>query len=283
MRSTIHRDTATLHLDIRGQGPPVVLVHGGPGIYDYLGDSPMGRWLAEQYAVVGYDQRGCRHSVSEGPFTVNANVADLEAIRAHLRIERLTLVGHSWGGLLSLCYAADYPERVSGLVLIGSVGPRKGWEPAFWDALGRRHTDRQRRLLADVDARIARTRDRDRRGELYRQRYNIALPSYLAPVHRDLAPEIEWFSRLVGVTTMADMHRTRYADRAWEAGFVRVTAPVTVIHGRQDPVPWSVVDDLREVLPACRVVPLDDCGHFPWLEVPERFRPVLEAALELSR
>ena len=279
MQAIVQGESARLHLEIRGRGAPVVLVHGGPGIYDYLSDSALGRWLAGNHTVVGYDQRGCRHSPSDGPFTVDDSVADLEAVRRHLDAERVTLVGHSWGGLLSLCYAAAHPERLAGLVLVGSIGPRKPWERAFWDRLDRRHTDEQRRRLARIDAEIARTGDRARRGELYRRRYNVALPSYFAPGRRNLAFQVESFSRLVGVNTMADVHRSRYAKPAWETGFAKVTAPVTIIHGRWDPVPWSVVDDIHQLLPQAKVVPLDDCGHFPWLEVPDTFRAASEAAL----
>lgn len=266
-------------LTLRGDGPPVVLLHGGPGTYDYLSESALGDWLSSGHTVVGYDQRGCRHSLCDGPFTVDANIADLEAIRRHLNVESLGLVGHSWGGLLAICYAAAHPKRVGHLVLIGTIGPRKGWEPAFWRSVGERHTPDQQRRLAEIDAELAGTRDARRRGHLYRVRYNVALPSYMAPSRRERARiEIESFNRLVGVNAMADMHRGRYADRSWEGGLADLAAPVTVVHGRQDPVPWSVVEDVVDMLPESRVAGVEECGHFPWLEQPEACRSaVLEA------
>ena len=252
-----------------------MLIHGGPGAYDYLGESAVGTWLCDAYLVAGYDQRGCRRSPSAGPFTVDASLADLEAIRRHLGVETFTLVGHSWGGLLAMFYAAAFGRHVDGLVLVGSAGPRSGWEHAFQGTMAGRHTPEQRRLLAQIDRRIAGTRDRAERGELYRQRFNAALPSYMAPQHRGVAPQIEWFNRQVNVKLMADGQTRRYANRTWEQGLAELVAPVTVIHGRQDPMPWSVVDDIQQLLPRATVVGLDDCGHFPWLEVPERFRRVL--------
>ncbi len=279
MQATVQCDTARLHLEVRGAGEPVILVHGGPGIYDYLSGSAIGHWLSEEYTVVGYDQRGCRHSPSEGPFTVDANIGDLESIRRHLGVDRAKLVAHSWGGLLALCYAAAHPDRLAGLVLVGSIGPRKPWERAFWDRLDLRYTPAQRGRLAEIDDQIAHTRDRARRAELYRRRYNVVLPSYFAPGREDLAFEIESFSRLVGVNTMANMHRSRYGAPGWEVGFTKVTAPVTIVHGRQDPVPWRVVEDVEDLLPRAEVVPLEDCGHFPWLEVPEEFGAALARAL----
>ncbi|MCP4249932.1 MAG: alpha/beta hydrolase [bacterium] len=279
MSHLLSTDTAQIWLQTRGQGPPVVLLHGGPGIYDYLSDSVMASWLAPRYTVVGFDQRGCRRSHCRRPFTVDANVGDVEAVRRHLQAERIFVIGHSWGGLLATCYAVAHPQCVAGLVLIGSIGTRPGWEEPFWQTLAKRHTPQQRSRLAKIDAEIARCRDGMQRQELYRRRFNAALPSYLAPGHRHVAPELESYHRWVSVSVMASVHRSRYADRAWVASLGELQVPVTIIHGRDDPVPWSVVEDLQHVMPQATVAALDDCGHFPWLETPDRFEPVLREAV----
>jgi len=278
--SVIQTDSAALHLEVRGDGPPIVLLHGGPGAYDYLSGSALGSWLARTHTVVGYDQRGCRRSTSTGPFTVKANLCDVEAVRRHLGVEQMVLVGHSWGGLLALFYAAAYPRGVAALVLIGPIGPRQGWDTVFWSALEDRHTTGQRRALARIDEQIAHTRDRRCREELYHQRFNVALASFLAPAHRGTDLEMESYSRQVSVTVMASVHLSRYADPSWERGLAELRAPVTILHGRDDPVPWSVVNDLRQIVPAAKVIPLDDCGHFPWLEIPDRFEPAIVEVLD---
>lgn len=268
-----------LRVSRAGSGPAVALLHGGPGTYDYLSGSVVGTWLAAGHEVVGYDQRGCGDSVSAGPFTVDANVADLEAVRRHLGAERIRLLGHSWGGLLALFYAAAFPRRVERLVLVGPAGPRPGWQQPFLAEIERRHTPEQRRRIGEIDARIARTRDGALRAQLYRQRFNAALGSYVAPAHRGREPQIASFSRLVNVQVMRDVHESRLANPEWERGLAALAAPVTLIHGRQDPMPWRVVNDIGLLLPHARVVPLENCGHFPWLEVPDRFRTVLLEAL----
>ncbi len=282
MHETVFVDAGRLQLEIAGSGPTVVLLHGGPGTYDYLSDSAIASWLAGSKRVVGYDQRGCRGSSSPGPFTVQANVEDLEAIRRHQLVDRMTIIGHSWGGLLGLFYAADYPARVERLVLVGSAGPRGGWERPFQDEINRRHTAEQRRELADIDARIARTRDRAQRSELYRRHFNAALASYVAPAHRGKEPELEALNRQVNAALMVDLHKRMHFHQGWEQGLADLAAPVVVMHGRQDPMPWKVVQDIREMLPHATVIPLEDCGHFPWLERPELFREALLDALELS-
>ncbi|MGH8630577.1 MAG: alpha/beta fold hydrolase, partial [Burkholderiales bacterium] len=89
-----------------GDGPPIVVLHGGPGAHhDYL--LPQYDRLARRRALLYYDQRGGGKSPvpREAPVGWREHVADLDALRAHGNLERLTLLGYSWGGLLAVLYA----------------------------------------------------------------------------------------------------------------------------------------------------------------------------------
>jgi len=111
-----------LHVEECGnpEGIPVLFVHGGPG----AGCEPYHRrfFNPEAYRIILFDQRGCGrstpHAALEGN-TTQALVADIEALRRHLGIERWLLFGGSWGSTLALAYAEAHPERVQGLVLRG--------------------------------------------------------------------------------------------------------------------------------------------------------------------
>lgn len=102
--------------------PVVVLVHGGPGLsleamapYEALAD--------EGLRVVSYDQRGAGRS-SEPPggrYDLAAHVADLEAVRAALGVDAVSLLGQSWGGAVVSAYTAAHPARVDDVVLVGAV------------------------------------------------------------------------------------------------------------------------------------------------------------------
>lgn len=105
-------------------GKPVVFVHGGPG----GGTSPDQRRFFDPalYRIVLFDQRGCGQSrphISDGAdLSVNTTdhlIADMEAIREHLGIERWQVFGGSWGSTLGLAYAQRHPDRVTELVLRG--------------------------------------------------------------------------------------------------------------------------------------------------------------------
>src|SRR5947207_12810606 len=100
-----------------GLGPPVVVLHGGPGAHhDYL--LPQYDRLAEGgRALLYYDQRGGGRSPvpRELPVGWREHVADLEALRRHWELDRLTVLGYSWGGLLALLYALVHPHRAARL------------------------------------------------------------------------------------------------------------------------------------------------------------------------
>ncbi len=104
----------------RSDGIPVLVLHGGPG----GGCSPaMRRYFDPNvYRVVLFDQRGCGRSRPHAEVAGNTTwhlVADIEAIRAALGIERFILFGGSWGATLALIYAISHPMRVRHLVLRG--------------------------------------------------------------------------------------------------------------------------------------------------------------------
>jgi proline iminopeptidase len=101
-------------------GKPALIVHGGPG----GGCNPNMRRYHDPrvYRIILFDQRGCGRSTPNASLEHNTTwhlVADMEALRRHLGVERWQLLGGSWGSTLSLAYAETHPERVTELVLRG--------------------------------------------------------------------------------------------------------------------------------------------------------------------
>ncbi|MCK9488589.1 MAG: prolyl aminopeptidase [Xanthomonadales bacterium] len=102
------------------EGKPVVALHGGPG----AGCSPgMRRFFdPDKYRIILFDQRGCGRSTPHAELTDNTTwhlVADIEALRSHLGIERWQVFGGSWGSTLAMAYAQSHPDKVTELVLRG--------------------------------------------------------------------------------------------------------------------------------------------------------------------
>src|SRR6185437_15411040 len=99
-----------------GSSVPVIAVNGGPGLsHAYMVQNDLWERVARNRLVVLYDQRGTGASkrVQTGaPQSMDAQVADLEAIRQKLGLSKIALVGDSCGGLLSMAYAASHPEHM---------------------------------------------------------------------------------------------------------------------------------------------------------------------------
>lgn len=135
----------SLHFDVYGEGRPVVIIHGGPGI-PYANAWKGLKSLEEQYTFYYYHQRGAGNSTRpidrfesknypknmtqlEQTLGIGAQIADIERIRRILKEDKLLLIGHSFGGFIAALYAAEFPERVEKLVLVAPAGmltpPRK--------------------------------------------------------------------------------------------------------------------------------------------------------------
>src|SRR2546427_1082213 len=127
-----------------GDGPPVVVLHGGPGAHH---DSLLPQYdlLARGRTLLYYDQRGGGRSPvgRDPPVGWREHVADLEALRRHWSIDRLTLLGYSWGGLLALLYWLEHPERVERLALVSPAPARAAWRSEFQRRFAARMADPQ--------------------------------------------------------------------------------------------------------------------------------------------
>ena len=131
-RSSVH-DGGTFRVREFGNGAAVVFLTGGPGFAGEQFLSTARAQAGEHLAIVP-DQRGTGGSTVETydptKFTIDQAVADLEALRVALDVERWSLVGHSWGSLLSMAYAAEHPDRVRSLALVSPAGI----DSSFWQS-----------------------------------------------------------------------------------------------------------------------------------------------------
>ena len=148
---------SSLFVEVVGSGPPLVLMHGGPGL-DHVSLTPF-RALADRHTVVFYDHR-C-NGRSTGPpvesMTFDNLTADADALRAALGFERWAVLGHSFGGHVALEYVLRHPDRVSRLILMDTAGDARWSQERAADILAGRGFDRKTVAVARrfYDGRIA--------------------------------------------------------------------------------------------------------------------------------
>jgi proline iminopeptidase len=269
-------------------GDTLVVLHGGPG-FSLEGLRPDLGPLARHHTMVYFDQRGSGHSEMPDTLRLTADlmVKDLEAVRRAFRIDRMTLLGHSWGGGLAVLYAAAYPEHVARMVLDSPMPPRPGhyldqYEAGIAARLDSGET--ARRAAADSVQKVAED-PYPACQELNRifLRGVAATPAGASRVKGDLCAGTPTNLRLQG------MLRRKVWDSIWDTTAVEgydwrplahhVPAPTLVVHGDRDPLPVGGSEEWTRALPHARLVVIHDAGHYLHAEQPEQFFPAVEAFL----
>jgi pimeloyl-ACP methyl ester carboxylesterase len=232
-----------------GTGPPVVVLHGGPGAIGSAGS--LARLVADPAHVLEPWQRAT---------TVADHIGDLHAF-VTARCDRLpVLVGHSWGAMLALAYAAAHPTAAVCLVGCGTfdLAARAVFESRL-----------AKRLPPGADA-----LPRDQRFALVDRAYLID------PVPDDPLDDVEVEPRLDDAS-WSDMLRLQ-ADGTYPAAFARIDVPIMMLHGADDPHPGELIRaSLAPHLPQLEYREWDRCGHYPWREraVRDDFGRILRAWL----
>jgi proline iminopeptidase len=264
-------DGVLVHFDSFGRGEPVVVLAGGPGLTpSYM--RPVCGALAETRECLLLHQRGTGRSrlspaSAIATVTLRASVADLEALRVALGRESITLVGHSWGGMLAMAYAAEHPRRVKALVVLASGGPTLEYMSWYFRNSRARVNDEDRKIAAYWE-------DQRRQGaDPGRVAAGLLASDMSSTFHdrRRVAQLVETlddnpFSDDVFQQMMRDLGDTGYDLRPQLRTFA---APVLIVQGRQDPI--ATADTLRATFPSAPVQTqlIDEAGHFLWLEQPD--------------
>jgi proline-specific peptidase len=279
-------DGARLYYRDIGQGPPIIVLHGGPSFdHNYL--LPDLDCLADAFRLIYYDQRGRGESaenVQPEDVTLASEIADLDAVRAYFQLESVALLGHSWGGLLAMEYALRHPERVSYLILLNTA-------PASHDdcALFLRERDASDpdavETLRVLEARpgFAEGDDLEARATYYRVYYGMTLrsPEPLDRLIENL--QVGWTkegvlkARAVGSKLWHETYESTGYDLLLALTQLRI--PTLILHGDYDFVPLACATHIAEAIPGARLVVVPDCGHFSYIERPDEVHAALGAFL----
>ncbi len=250
-------------------GPVHVLLSGGPGLESAYVD-PVAVELARDRTIVVLDQRGTgasRAAFGDGSqVTVAGAVADLESLRAALGQTRLSLLGHSWGAMLSMAYAAAHGTNLASLALLDPGGPDPTFAKAFGQIIEARLTD------ADKSAADS-TQKSGGQGSL-----RAILPGYF----HDHAKGVAYAAALPQHYANADVSRAMFADLAQhydvKDALQNTTIPMLVLFGTDDPS-RAAEAQLDALFPRATKVMIADSGHFPWIENPTPFYAAIRAFL----
>jgi proline iminopeptidase len=266
----------------------MVVVHGGPGL-DHAYLLPDLEPLAESYTLVNYDQRGGGRStlVAGGAdLGLQAHIADLDAVRRELAIERMVLLGHSWGAVLAAHYARAYPQHVEKLVMVspGAVRRTPYEDELFARAtawMGDAELAELEMLTKEFQAGIGDIRMTCRaffglymRGGFFDPRDRTAMRNMRGDFCT--APE----QALRNIWVVNDRTMDSLGDFDWRGDFGELEIPVLVIAGAADAIPAENFHEWQAAFPNARLVLLEKAAHFPHIEQPAAFFSIVAEFLK---
>jgi len=253
-----------LHYETEGVGDEtVVVIHGGPGMpheYFHPGLSNLGKYTR----LVYFDRRadmlsaGARYEVA----SLEEMAEDVDALRQSLGLNRITLLGHSFGGAIALTYSLRYPEHVKRLILVSTSGMVES-PSAVEKRLVKSLAPSELSAFNSTEGIQGSGSPCDR----VRNRYRALFPHYF---HK--APDAKSLDRGT-YSAYFDMLTRKLLASGSSSGFdVRarlgdIKVPALVIGGRYDLVtPLNHADELAKGLSQSRLVVLERSGHFPFME-----------------
>jgi proline iminopeptidase len=273
----VHTDSAQLYYRDIGEGRPILVIHGGPD-FDHTYLLPEMDLLARSFRLIYYDQRGRGRSargVRPQDVTLRSEMEDMEVLRRHLQLDSVAVLGHSWGGVLAMEYATRHADRVSHLIMMNTA------PGSHEDALSFRQHLRRIRAPADIKRMRAiettaayRAGDLDAETAYYRLHFTPAvrrrehLEQILGRLRSNFTP--------AGVRLARDIEERLY-DETWSLTeydlmprLRQLDMPTLVLHGEDDFVPPALAAHVAESIPGAVLSVLSGCGHFCYLEAPER-------------
>ncbi len=260
-----------IYYRVFGQGKPILIIGGGPGdVSDrYLSLCEL---LSKDYQCILVDQRGTGKStpakIDSSSISLALTIEDFEAIRNKLGYQQWTVLGFSYGGFVASIYTNDYPTSVSALIHMGSLG---------FDFKVYRH------FSDNIMSRL-------HPGDLELLKYWSDSTRMAADKHHAIVETIRarmpgyFFSRekaLLVTQTMKDSDfNLDLGDYLWDDMYKRslellqkdsnFDKPVLILHGRQDPLGESVAINLSNYYKNSNLVFIEKCGHYSWVEQPEK-------------
>lgn len=260
---------------------PLLVMHGGPGeSWDYL--EPLEGVARGGRAVCFYDQLGCGNSDVPGDsswYTMELFVDEVAAVRRALGLDRVHLLGQSWGGMLALEYALTGPEGLVSLILADTAASLPQWAAEVG------------RLVATLPAEVRQTiAEHEAAGTTDSEEYKQACREFSRRFICRLDPRPECLTRNAGKPG-AQVYRAMWGPsefcvtgtlKDWDVtgrlGEIRV--PTLVLGGRHDEATPTLTSVLHRGIPGSDWVIFESSAHLPHLEETARYLEVLGAFLD---
>lgn len=252
------------------KGEPLIFLHGGPGLnHSYF--LPHLKKLNKYYALIFFDQRACGQSAIPGSDSVSLrfSVEDIEAIRQHFSLEKVTLFAHSWGAIPAVKYASAYPDRVKGIIFCNPVALSKEYDPITAENAASKITSRDSTnrsiIIGSPDFKAGKA-DAYRRLLMQTFKPSFAIADNLEKLNLELPTTFKKSSGVLMGGLSAELAQYNFYSELQRFKF-----PVLILHGRADIIPLAASEEMLQNIPNSRLTIFRSSGHFVFIEEPKKF------------
>lgn len=253
-----------------GAGKPLLIINGGPGM-NSDGFVDLAKLLSKNNKTIIYDQRGTGKSTLQrldtSTITMKLMVEDIESLRAHLKITKWTILGHSFGGMLASYYASLYPGNITSLILSSSGGI---------------DLELLSYVVRRVNARLS-SQEMDSLN-YWNKKINAGDTSYYARLHRGLALAPAYLYNRKNIPSVAERltqgnsiinglvwHDLQKIKFDCKSELSRFNKPVLIIQGKQDIIKSETALKEHRIFKTSKLILLDNCVHYGWLDRPDEY------------
>ena len=268
---SIQSNGSNLYYQIFGSGKPILIINGGPGM-NSEGFGYLAKELANRnYQCILYDQRGTGKStlkeVNATTVTMDAMVKDIENLRQHLKIEKWTILGHSFGGILATYYSTKHPETIDKLIFSSSGGVSMNFTTTIQERLENNLTRNQLDSLTYYRRKIA---NGDTSVETANQRAKYLAYAYVYDKSKAsiIAERLTQVKMNINALVFNNLVAIKYDCTH---SFTNFKQPVLILQGKNDIISVETALEVDKAFPNSKLVLMENCGHYGWLDAYELY------------
>lgn len=253
-----------------GAGEPLVVIHGGP-VLDHSYLLPYLEPLADQNELIFFDQRLSGRSsadVDSSEVTLNNMIEDIEELRKALDLDKIHILGHSWGGLLAMKYAIKYPDNMRKLALSNPMPASAGLWQQEQIELSKRMTAADRKARQEVlnsEAYKANSSEAIEKLLLLSFENQFHDTTFIDSLDLFIPDDYKKRSRKFGYL-MTDLRKYDLHSQLSE-----LKVPTLVIYGADEPAADLSGKKLDKIMPDSKLKIIEESGHFPFIEKSDSF------------
>lgn len=267
----VETGNAEIYVKTIGEGDPLIVVHGGPGLaHNYLFE-PFSE-LSKNHKLIFYDQRGCGLSSpfkEEEKITIDTLVEDLERLRIALNLDKFILAGQSWGAVVAINYTIKFPGNVKKLLLLEPAPGSSEYLQQLQKTIMERLTPVKKERLI----KLSQTPDIKTNPLLFKEFLTIRLATYFYDSTKVARLHLDYFDEL---------HIKKFFESSAMFGpyllnmnlydmMKNITCQTLILHGEYDVIPNEAIERMGKSIPNAEVHIIKNCGHFIHLENPNEY------------